>query len=188
MIRMHKKLKISLLLLAMVFAIQFFSFPISTHAFYFHVIRFENDKQVYHTNDTIGITASWTLIYDNLTEISYMQVQMFDSNENLLWNSTKYATLGISEHNWLVNISRLGLVMSNKSCNITLKLFNYYKDINLGNPQIYYPEALKIEITEMSAEESNGKPSSNVLTCTFVLLGLAGVFIALILRKSRKKI
>ncbi len=122
MSRMHKKLKISLLLLAVTFTIQSFSFPILTHAFYFEVIRFETDKQLYHTNETLGITASWTLIYDNLTEISFIQVKIFDSNEELVWNSTKYIAIGTSEHSWSVNISRLGLVMSNKNCDITLRL------------------------------------------------------------------
>ena len=189
MIRMHKKIKISLLLLAMAFTIQFFSFPTSTLAFSFHVISFETDEQVYHANETIGITASWTLIYDNRSEISFMQVQMFDSNAELLWNSTKYTTIGISEHNWSINISQLGLVMNNKSCNITLRLFNYFKDIDLGNTQIYYLDTLQIEIAEKPADKINSNSSSDILgviIAYIVLLGLTGVFIVFILRKKRE--
>ena len=69
-----------------------------------------------------------------------MQVKMCDSNEELVWNSTKFFTIGTSEHSWSVNISSLGLAMSNRKCNLTLKLFNYFLDINQDRNNFYIPQ------------------------------------------------
>ncbi|MHA1294570.1 MAG: hypothetical protein ACTSQJ_18165 [Promethearchaeota archaeon] len=90
----------------------------------------ESDKEFYYYNEKIRINASWELDYDPLNEISYIQIQIFDNSNNLLWNSTKYDKCGKFQKNWTIQVQELNLDFVNYSNIIIIKFYYYYFHID----------------------------------------------------------
>jgi len=86
------------------------------------------DKNTYYTHENIKINASWDLYYDSGFETSYIRIQIVDIFDEILWNSAKYYSIGISEKNWTVNIQGLNISYSNFSNVLFLKMYNYYEN------------------------------------------------------------
>jgi hypothetical protein len=90
------------------------------------------DKDTYYTHENIKINASWELYYDSGHETSYIQIQVIDIFDEILWNSAKYYSIGITEKNWSVNIQVLNITYSNFSNVLFIEMYNYYENSETG--------------------------------------------------------
>ena len=86
------------------------------------------DKDTYYTHENIKINASWELYYDSGFESSYIRIQIIDIFDEILWNSAKYYSIGITERNWTVNIQDLNITYSNFLNVLFIKMYNYYEN------------------------------------------------------------
>ena len=57
----------------------------------------KTNKDIYYLNENIIINASWDLNYDSDIEYAYVQIQIFDIFDIILWNSSKYDKTGTYE-------------------------------------------------------------------------------------------
>ncbi len=55
------------------------------------------NKDTYYTHENIKINASWELYYDSEFETSYIRIQIIDNFDEILWNSDKYYSIGVTE-------------------------------------------------------------------------------------------
>jgi len=130
------------------------------------------DKDTYNNNENIYLNGSWELYYNSGFEISYIQIQITNSFDKILWNSSNYYAIGISQQNWTINIQFLNLTLTNYSCRIYLKMFNYYKNFNTNVDVATYKEIIAINITkrDVDCELTNFK--------TDLIYGESNLFIA----------
>jgi hypothetical protein len=110
------------------------------------------DKISYNNNENIYLNGSWELYYDSGFEISYVQIQITNIFDKILWNSSNYYTIGISQKNWTINIQFLNLTITNYSRRIHIKLFNYYKNFNSNDVVVAYREIITIDITKQAVD------------------------------------
>ncbi len=117
------------------------------------------DKSTYNFNENIYLNGYWELYYNSGFEVSYVQIQMTNIFDKILWNSSNYYASGISQKNWTINIQFLNLTLANYSCKIYLKMFNYYKNFNTNEVVATYREIIAINITkrEVDCELTNFK-------------------------------
>jgi hypothetical protein len=106
------------------------------------------DKKLYNNNENIYLNGSWELYYDSGFEVSYVQIQITNIFDKILWNSSTYYTIGISQKNWTINIQLLNLTLTNYSYRIYIKLFNYHEDFNTHEVDATFKEIMTINITK----------------------------------------
>ena len=90
----------------------------------FGLFYFDTDRDAYHVSGNIKINATWDLNSNPAIEISYTQVQIYDSSNVLVWNSSIYNETGSYDEIWVVNI--LNLSLADKDVNILFVRFVYY--------------------------------------------------------------
>jgi len=112
----------------------------------------ETDKNTYNNNENIYLNGSWELYYNSGFEVSYVQIQIINIFDKILWNSSNYYVIGISQKNWTINIQFLNLTLTNHSCKIYIKMFNYYKNFNTNEVVATYREIIAINITKREVE------------------------------------
>jgi len=120
----NKKIKVGILSCVLLIIILLTK---SVKGFSYNNTSLETDKDTYYTHENIKINASWELYYDSGFESSFIQIQIIDSFDEILWNSAKYYSIGITEKNWTVNIQVLNITYSNFSNVLFIKMFNYYE-------------------------------------------------------------
>ncbi|MFX1345277.1 MAG: hypothetical protein ACFFBC_03310 [Promethearchaeota archaeon] len=118
-----KKKKLFLILL--VFLIQIPFIFENANGFHCNLLLFEVDKDNYYANEEIRINASWELDYNPFTEDGFIQIHIYDSLDNLIWNSSEYHEIGLFTESWIINITNLKIMFLNYS-NIVLIRFMYY--------------------------------------------------------------
>ena len=106
------------------------------------------DKRNYYTHENIKINASWELYYDSGFESSYIQIQIVDIFDEILWNSAKYYSIGISEKNWTVNIQVLNITYSNFSNVLYIKMYNYYENFETSEVVDTFREILTVNLNK----------------------------------------
>jgi len=110
------------------------------------------DKNLYNNNENIYLNGSWELYYNSGFEVSYVQIHITNIFDKILWNSSNYYAIGISQKNWTINIQFLNLTLTNYSCKIYLKMFNYYKNFNSNEVVATYKEIIVVNITKREVE------------------------------------
>ena len=108
------------------------------------------DKNTYYNNENIYLNGSWELYYNSGFETSYVQIQITNIFDKILWNSSNYYTIGISQKNWTINIQFLNLTLTNYSNRIYIKLFNYYQNFN--DVVATYREIITVNITKRDVD------------------------------------
>ena len=153
---MKKKINVVLFLF---FLLGIILIPKSVLGFSFNNTLLVSDKNTYNNNENIYLNGSWELYYDSEFEVSYVQIQIINIFDKILWNSSNYYVIGISQKNWTINIQFLNLTLTNYSCKIYLKMFNYYKNFNTNEVVATYREIIAINITkrEVDCELTNFK-------------------------------
>ncbi|MFX1411899.1 MAG: hypothetical protein ACFFA6_16250 [Promethearchaeota archaeon] len=116
-----------------------------------YLIFLKIDKDLYYINENIRINASWDLSYNTIIEDAYVQIQLFNNFEEIIWNSSLYDDIGTYEKNWTINIEDLNLDFTEYTNLIIIKFFYYYHQS--GGPPL--GEFLKvIEITVVKRDVS----------------------------------
>ncbi|MFX0080124.1 MAG: hypothetical protein ACFE94_00055 [Candidatus Hodarchaeota archaeon] len=121
-----KKKKVLLIILVFLVEIPFVSKD--TLAFYCNILSFEVDKDFYYTNEEIRINASWELNYNPSNEYGYIQIHIYDSLDNIIWNSSEYDNIGQFTEGWIVNITSLKTMLLNYSNTVFIRFFHYFWD------------------------------------------------------------
>ncbi|MFX1427700.1 MAG: hypothetical protein ACFFBE_14700 [Promethearchaeota archaeon] len=80
------------------------------------------------------INASWELNYDPLIEYSYVQINIYDSVDDLIWNSSWYDEIGIFTEQLIVNTTQLNTTFINHSNKVFIKLYHYYSEGEITIP------------------------------------------------------
>jgi len=139
----NKRKKIIILLYI---AISTLALTSNLRAYYYNLIFLETDKDEYYFDEFIEINASWELYYDIIQEISYIQIQICDDFDAILWNSSKYYDIGIIEKNWIIEVQNLNFSLMNYSKPLFVNAYNYFKDLNLGNQQLTLLKSVAVNI------------------------------------------
>ncbi len=139
------KKKYLLIILLLIF-IQYFSLANIAKAFYCRLNFLETDKDIYYSNDEIKINASWELYYNSNTEIAYIQIQIFNYLNEIIWNSSEYTEIGNFEENWILDVEHLNIDLTNYSNVLYIKLFSYYFHIDSTNTAFTFLETIQIKL------------------------------------------
>jgi len=116
------------------------------NAFYCNLNFLDTNKMVYFIDENIKINASWELNYNINNEISYVQVQLFDSFDNKIWNSSEHTEIGFFEKNWSLDLQQLNIDFSNYTNILYVKFFSFYFQIDTTNTICTYLETIEIKI------------------------------------------
>ena len=120
---------------------------------------FETEKSIYYSNESIKINANWELYYNPPKEHAYIQVQIFDIYDILLWNSSEYNEMGLFKENWTVEIQNFNISFINASQTLYIKFFYFLNDD--GDIESSFRATLAVEIIkrEIKCELSGYKSS-----------------------------
>jgi len=116
------------------------------HCFFCNLYYINSNKQKYYINENIQINASWELDYNQYNEIAYIQIQIFDCFNNIVWNSSEYDEIGYFKRSWNIKIINLNVSFINGSNTFFIKFFSYYYQISTMDMAITYLETIEIEI------------------------------------------
>ena len=106
----------------------------------------DTNKRVYFIDENVKINASWDLNYNINNEISYVQIQIFDSSDTNIWNSSEHSEIGFSEKNWSIDLQQLNIDFSNYTNILYIKFFSFYFNIDTTTTICDFPETIKIRI------------------------------------------
>ena len=114
--------------------------------FYCNLNLLKTNKETFYIDENIIINASWELNYDINDEIAYIQVQIFDKHNEILWNSSECNEIGTFEKNWTIEIARLNISFTNYSNVLYIKFYSYYFHFDAMNTVATFLETIKIKI------------------------------------------
>jgi len=139
------KKKIALILPILVL-IDLFSVINFTYAYYCNLNFLDTNKNLLFIDEEIKINASWELNYNVNNEIAYIQIQIFNIFDNIIWNSSEYNQIGVFEKNWTLDIAQLNIDFTNYTNILYIKFFSFYFQIDTTNTVSTYLDSKKIEI------------------------------------------
>jgi len=101
--------------------------------------------------ENIEIYAEWELYY-NIEEKSFIQIQIYNSSEDLIWHSYEYSNMGFNSESWIIYIPDLNLLLFNESTQLYVKLYHSWDDG--GNAISTFEETINITIlkSDLSCE------------------------------------
>ncbi|MBD3343265.1 MAG: hypothetical protein GF353_29480 [Candidatus Lokiarchaeota archaeon] len=102
---------------------------------YYELNYFNTDKDIYFNDQTINITASWELFYDEMVEIAAVKVEILNITNNVVWGTPWYPEKGLKEMNWIVLIQDLQSSFKNSTNYFYIKLYYYYETLPSGGLQ-----------------------------------------------------
>jgi hypothetical protein len=112
------------------------------------LMNFMTSKDIYALEEELDINAVWDLRYKLFDEISDIQIQVFDNDNNLIWNSSKYQERGILNRTWNLIIQDLNITLIADSTNISIKFYYTYWDISQGNGWNLFLGELNVKIVK----------------------------------------
>ncbi len=104
------------------------------------------DKNTYYLDEELTINASWELNYNPDTQVSYVKIQIYDSQEVIKWESPIYDEIGAREENWTVLIKNLDLSFLDSSCILFITLYEYFNDPLNDSPIENYLLIIQVQI------------------------------------------
>ncbi|MBY8989346.1 MAG: hypothetical protein KGD58_01210 [Candidatus Lokiarchaeota archaeon] len=131
-------------IILLVFLIEIPCYLESVKGYYCEVYNLETDKSSYYTNEIIELNATWELDYNPFTENGYIQINIYDSLDTLIWNSSKYYEIGLFTKQWSINTSELRTTFSNYSNNIIIEIYFYFWGGELEHPDLKDSEEITI--------------------------------------------
>jgi len=139
------KKRITLILLLLIPLI-FITISPPTYGYYCKLDSLELNKQKYFIDETIKINASWELNYNIYNEIAYIQIQIYNSQDKIIWNSSKYDEIGNFNKDWELKIEFLNITDNNYSHIFYIKFYSYYFHIDTMYLQENFLETREIII------------------------------------------
>jgi hypothetical protein len=104
--------------------------PQFVKGYYFDMISFTTNKDSYYNYENIELNGIWELYYDPPQE-SFIQVQIYDCYNNMIWNSQRFSNVGYNEETWVIHIPDLDLPLNNESTSIFIKFFQFWDEGDL---------------------------------------------------------
>lgn len=71
---------------------------------------FYTNKETYYIDGEIEIYGKWDISFDPLLEEIYFQAQIYNSSNDMIWNSSRYDDPGNYDEIWVVSILNLNLL------------------------------------------------------------------------------
>ena len=130
------KHKTKYVLILLLFSSTILSLPQNVKGFYWFLEYMETNKNTYCIDEQVHINASWTLTYNPANEISYIQIQIFNSYDDKIWNTSEYTEIGSIEKNWTIEIQELDLDFSNYTNTLYIKCFSFYFQIDTASSNL----------------------------------------------------
>ncbi len=145
------KQKKTILLILFFVLIGSFKFADYAKGYLYNLYSLEIDKETYFNDESIRIKASWELSYNDSREISYVQIQIYNVSNNIIWESSQYSDIGYKEENWIVDIQSLNLQFGNYSNTLYIKFFLHYLEITSFNEINAFLKTIEFEIVKRNA-------------------------------------
>jgi len=86
---------------------------------------FEMEKEIYYTDENIKANASWELEY-GIGETAYIQLQIFNETDDMVWYSPLYTEKGVIEKEWDIPIQDFDTPFNNYSNNFYSRLLYFF--------------------------------------------------------------
>ena len=108
-------------------------------------LTIEPDKSNYNYKDKIHLNCSWTHIFNNSLESSYVQIELHNSSQ-IMWTSSQYTLNGTYEESWEIDLQDYHLNFSEYNeaildfrVHFYLYIFKTSEQINefVNNPNIF---------------------------------------------------
>ena len=119
--------KISLIILILLFLAQLIIIiPNIIAVLQINILNFNTDKNEYFTDENIIIEASWDLNYNPIEEWAYVQIQLYNNLDQILWCSEQNDSMGIINKTWDINIIDLNFNFSENSINFSVIFYLFH--------------------------------------------------------------
>ncbi len=119
--------KISLIILIFLFLAQLIIIiPNVIAVLQINILNFNTDKNEYFTDENIIIEASWNLNYNPIEEWAYVQIQLYNNLDQILWCSEQNDSMGIINKTWDINIIDLNFNFSENSINFSVIFYLFH--------------------------------------------------------------
>jgi len=132
--------------------VEIFYFANFTKAYYCRLNNFQTDKDNYYLNEEIKLNASWELNYNTNTEIAFVQVQIFNFSNKIIWNSTEFNNEGNFEEFWTLDFNNLNLTLTNYSNIFFIRFYSYYFHMDSANTIFTFVETIRIKVIKRDLE------------------------------------
>lgn len=87
---------------------------------------FGTDKDVYYNDEVMQINATYELNYNPPSEISWINIQIFNETNHILWETIEYHEEGNFSRTWYVEIKSLDLAYENESNSLYVKFYWFF--------------------------------------------------------------
>ena len=91
-----------------------------------NILNFNTDKNEYYTDENIIIEACWILNYNPIEEWAYVQIQLHDNLDQMLWCSEQNDNMGIINKTWDIDILDLNFNFSENSINFSVIFYLFH--------------------------------------------------------------
>ncbi len=91
-----------------------------------NILNFDTNKKYFCIDENIKIEASWILNYNPIEEWAYIQIQVFDSFNQLLWCSEQNDSIGVFDKNWTVDILSLNFSFFEYKTNFSIVFYLFH--------------------------------------------------------------
>ena len=118
--------KSRLLIIITILLVSFY-FPKFIMGFSLKLYSLSTNKQSYYIYEYIEINAEWELYYFE-GDTSFIQIQIYNGSDDLIWNSLEYSNIGFHSETWIIYIPELDLNLFNDSTQLYVKFFHFIDD------------------------------------------------------------
>ena len=95
--------------------------------FQFKLDSLSTDKNFYYIYEYLEINAKWELYYDiENDEVSFIQIQIYNSFNDLIWNSSEISNMGFNDDSWDIYFPDLELNLSRDSTQLYIKFYHFF--------------------------------------------------------------
>ena len=148
---MKKKLGQSIFISLILSSISFSMMMPLASAYSFYLYDFRTDRDSYHMSGHIVINATWDLYFDPVFEEMFVQIQIYDCANDLIWKSSQYNESRSYNESWVIDIANLSHNINEKSI-FHVKFFQHWvHKISLESMNVFIREK-KITIHEDELE------------------------------------
>lgn len=155
------KKKSCVFLIAFLFFQLFILFPRVKAVLQINISHFESDKNVYLIDEEISIEASWSLDYNPINDLAYIQIQFVNNLDQIIWCSEQNNSRGMFDKQITLKLLDLNISNFEFSENFTIRFFLFHK---IGD-EIFYSgpiNSISIQVLKKTVECSINNFNKNI--------------------------
>ncbi len=154
---------------------------------FFNLNSFTSNKDLFYSDEYILLLTSWDLLYDIEKEVSYLQICIYNSSNQLLWNSSILDNNGINIENYFnISLNDLELYWNDSKQIINISLFYYYDSFRSFSMMKYSINLIIISRKQNLADNNFHKKRFIFFTIISVLSSILLLVISFLYVYSRK--